>query len=118
MATDLDVTSTGLNGLVAYKERDPALKLAQNAVLSASGNFGGRTLATSEVISRANDGDGKMKNGHHADIAFAAIKATDVNHAPVIDLNGIAAGTSATLHHNAGDARARSALARVRNSEA
>ncbi|WFU21156.1 Ig-like domain-containing protein [Bradyrhizobium sp. CB1717] len=100
----LDGMSQGLNGLVSYKERDTALKLAPNAVLSASGNFGGQTLATSDVTSGVNDGDGRKKNGHDADIALAAIKAPGVNHAPVIDLNGIAAGTSATLHYNVGDA--------------
>ncbi|MEY9752606.1 Ig-like domain-containing protein [Bradyrhizobium yuanmingense] len=48
---DLDATSHGLNGFVSYKERGPAQKLAANAALSASGDFGGQTLTISGLTS-------------------------------------------------------------------
>ncbi|MCK1485082.1 phosphatase PAP2 family protein [Bradyrhizobium sp. 193] len=55
------------------------------------------------IAFRINDGDGARNGGHDTDVAFAAIQVTGVNDAPVIDLNGVPPGTSATLQYRLGD---------------
>uniref|UniRef100_UPI001872DA2F Ig-like domain-containing protein n=1 Tax=Bradyrhizobium yuanmingense TaxID=108015 RepID=UPI001872DA2F len=55
------------------------------------------------IAFRINDGDGTRNGGHDTDVAFAAIGVTGVNDPPVVDLNGVAMGTSATLHYKIGD---------------
>jgi len=55
------------------------------------------------IAFRIKDGDGTKDGGYDTDVAFAAIQVTGVNDAPVVDLNGVATGTSATLHYKVGD---------------